>query len=270
MIADSSLCDSFSAMYEAQSLPMCGPTVDKQPDRSLDRGFVALLPVMAYVTGPDDEIQSVSSVWLRRLGYSREEVIAQPASRFLVCRRPRTTQELAADMCEDVPACLLGKAGDLRHVRVSARREFDDRGQLLRGWSFFADARETHEALRRARETSSRSEALTAALPDLVVEVDSLGRFLRFKPAGAAGDAATGEAMADRCIEHTLPPKLAAKAKRALAASMRTKQICRFACELPTPTGARLYECSICPTLHQTAMMVVRDVTVVCGVRPSY
>jgi PAS domain S-box-containing protein len=128
-------------------------------------------PAMVHASAPDGRVLSVSNTWLKKLGYTRDEVLARHVPDFLTpeSREVRRMARLAlaeSGVCENVALEAVCKSGQVMNVLMSAIFERDRDGQVLRVLTVLQDVTDRL----RAERALAKSEALlnrTGAMADV-------------------------------------------------------------------------------------------------------
>lgn len=101
-------------------------------------------PAMLQSVDPEGRLLSVSDVWLRRLGYAREEVIGRPLTDFLTADSAPRVAALIPEVfrsghCERKAFQMLGKDASVIDIELSSIIEFSEQGQPLRSMAVLED-----------------------------------------------------------------------------------------------------------------------------------
>ena len=141
-------------------------------------------PVMAYSTAPDGRIISVSDYWLECLGYEKDEVLGEPAARFIVEETPETEPEgdevppleEVSDSSEspEKPCQFLKKNGERVDMLLYASAIHDTQGAVVQILNVLMDVTE-----RKRYEASLLKQAnfdLLTELPNRGLAMDRLGQ----------------------------------------------------------------------------------------------
>ena len=157
--------------------------------------------------------------------------------------------------------------GDPIYFRFSASPIFDSAGTFLGYRGMGSDVTELRRNETEARETANRFEAIMAAVPDLLFEIDATGRYTGFLAGPKHMQMPVEGPLAGKKIDDVLPPDVAAIAHDALERVIAEGAITglrypleingkRYAFEI---AGAR--KDSPLPEGMTSAIFVVRDVT---------
>lgn len=138
--------------------------------RQNDYSCYEQLPAMLHTADADGRLTAVSELWLKNLGYSRAEVIEQPATRFL----SPESQEYANIVClprffaegfvRDEPMQFVKKNGDIIDVLLSAVAENDPDGDFIRSVAVAVDVTESRNAQKAMEVYQNKLRSLTSEL----------------------------------------------------------------------------------------------------------
>ncbi|NUP09866.1 MAG: PAS domain S-box protein [Polyangiaceae bacterium] len=109
-------------------------------------------PVMMHSIDRTGRLVSVSDAWLRKIGYTREEVIGKRSVDFLTPESRRRALEVVlpeyyrTGLAVDVPYQVLTKSGDVFDVLLSAIAEHDRDGSMRRSLAVLIDVTERKRA----------------------------------------------------------------------------------------------------------------------------
>jgi len=157
--------------------------------------------------------------------------------------------------------------GEMLYLDVFKAPLFDERGELIGTIGcgrIVTQERQLAEqqrlTMQELHESSLRTSALLAALPDLVFTVSREGVFLDAH--GSSGDfALPPEAFLNRPLEVVLPPESAAEARHYLTLAFTTGKVQSFEYRLHVAGVERFWEARIAPCTEATALIIVRDIT---------
>jgi PAS domain S-box-containing protein len=125
---------------------------------------------------------------------------------------------------------------------------------------------EVREGQRVARDELRHREAILAAIPDLLFELDGDGRYLTVKASREELLAAPPSALLGRTVRDVLPPAAATTIHEALAGALVEGSDYGRIIELPLPSGTRWFELSVARRSSEdgtapTFVVLSRDVT---------
>jgi PAS domain S-box-containing protein len=155
-----------------------------EPETDLD-DFFENGTVGLHLVGPDGTILRANAADYEPLGYSAEEYIGQPITRF------HADEEVIADILERLsagekldkyPARLRAKDGSIRHVLISSSVCFRD-GDFVNTRCFTLDVTDKIRAESALREAQERLYATYENVLAGIAEADDRGRFLRVNEA---------------------------------------------------------------------------------------
>ncbi len=124
-------------------------------------------PVMLHSIDPEGRIVSVSNHWLKKLGYTRDEVIGHKSTEFLTPASTRLARDVVlpefyvTGVCRDVPYEFVARDGTVVEVLLSAIAERDEDGRISRSLAVIVDVTERNRSQRELAE--ARDEAVRAA-----------------------------------------------------------------------------------------------------------
>ncbi|MDA9189632.1 PAS domain-containing sensor histidine kinase [bacterium] len=115
--------------------------------------FYDKTPAILYSVNNEDIIETVSDLWLSKMGYLRQEVIGKKSSEFLALDSGAMAKELiqkvkAEEKCQDIDYTFIKKSGESLHVLLSAVIEKDEDDNFLRYMAVMTDVTE----LKRKKE----------------------------------------------------------------------------------------------------------------------
>ena len=120
------------------------------------------------------------------------------------------------------------------------------------------DSKLMHDAL---MQSTARSKALLAALPDLLARVRKDGTILEFH-SGKDSHLAVAEAdVLGKKIMDVLPTSLATEAMRHVAECLRSRKVQMFTCEFLLPDELRDFEARLAHCAEDEVLVVIRDIT---------
>lgn len=160
------------------------PTAEARLDLEdfFENGTVGL-----HLVGSDGTILKANRADYEPLGYSAEEYVGQPITRF------HADAETIADILERLSAGerldkyrarLLAKDGSIRHVEISSSVCFRE-GEFANTRCFTVDVTEKVEAERALKQAQDRLAATYETVPAGIGECDRTGRFIRVNEAFA-------------------------------------------------------------------------------------
>jgi two-component system, cell cycle sensor histidine kinase and response regulator CckA len=112
-------------------------------------------PAMLHSIDAEGRLVGVSTAWLARLGYAREDVIGRPSTEFLTAESARYAREVVLPQyyrtgeCTDVPYTFVAKNGDRVDVLLSATAERDEQGRFVRSMAALTDVTEKNRLAER-------------------------------------------------------------------------------------------------------------------------
>ncbi len=156
------------------SLLACGIDITElkelQNQLSLDNDFLLQMyeatPTVSHSIDEKGYIRFVSDKWLKKLGYTREEVIGKKSTDFLTEESRKYAQQVVLPdffkqgYCEDIPYEMLTKSGEILNVRLSGKLLKPIGDYVKVSIAHIEDA--TNEAL--AKQEKSKTESILTDL----------------------------------------------------------------------------------------------------------
>lgn len=146
------------------------------------RALYSRTPVMMHSIDREGRIVSVSDLWLKTMGYKRDEVLGAKSIDFLTPLSRRYAREVVLPAfyktgdCTDVPYQMVRKNGEIIDVLLSATAERDASGEIERSLAVSIDVTQL---------TSARAwfGSLVASSQDAINSVARDGKLLTVNPA---------------------------------------------------------------------------------------
>jgi PAS domain S-box-containing protein len=206
------------------------------------------------------------------LGYTPAEVIGKTPFDFMPpAEAARVRAEFAAVVADKMPFrdldnINLHKDGSLRHVWTNGTPILAADGTLLGYRGLDRDITERKVAETRLRSMSEDMKATLQAIPDLLFELDSEGRYLVVRATHEALLAAQPEQLLGRTVSEILPPDAARTVMDALANASLTGTDYGRSITLPLAQGISHFEISVArkPAVEGQAerfVVLSRDIT---------
>lgn len=154
-------------------------------ERDRYRSTYAATPAMLHTIDREGRIVNVSDYWLTQMGYSREEVIGQVASSFLVDEdRERARLKIQPEfwrdgIIEDVPYRFRTKSGAVVDILLSAVTEKNADGEPVLAHAMLFDVTERNALHQALVEEKNRFEAIYRATPAMMHTIDPDGRIIQ-------------------------------------------------------------------------------------------
>lgn len=137
-------------------------------------------PAMLHSIDPRGRLLGVSDYWLRKMGYSRDEVIGRKSTEFLTpesqdyAKRVVLPEFSKSGSCWDVPYQFVRKDGGIIDVLLSAASERDESGDITSSLVVLVDVTES----RRLQQELQQAQALAQAKSTADVANRAKSRFL--------------------------------------------------------------------------------------------
>ncbi len=122
-------------------------------------------PAMLHSIDAEGRLVSVSAAWLKRLGYTRDEVLGRKSVEFLTSQSARYARDVIlpayyeSGRCVDVPYQFITKNGEIVEVLLSAEAERDADGKFVRSTAALTDVTERNH-LASSLERAKRMEMI--------------------------------------------------------------------------------------------------------------
>ncbi len=163
---------------------------------------------------------------------------------------------LQAGACLELP---LANPADGRVVELHVNdTEWEDQPAYL---AIFRDISIRKQAERALQSSEARMRALLHAIPDLIFEFDSQGRYLDVVPAKESDPILPKEQLIGKNISQVLPAQVSQKARRAIKQALKTGKTQNLEYKLLMPNGIRDYEARIVAIGEDRVLSIVRDIT---------
>ena len=148
----------------------------------------AKTPAMLHSIDAEGRLLSVSDYWLKKMGYSRDEVLGRRSVEFLTpdSRALAETSFLPeffrTGHVLNVPYELITKGGEIINVLLTASAERDRNGDILRSLAVMTDVTERMKAEEELRWSEHRFRLLLESSPLAMYETDASGDCLYVNP----------------------------------------------------------------------------------------
>ena len=166
------------------------------------------------------------------------------------------------DVALDTTYRIMLPAGVLRWVRMRGQAQRDERGKLTSISGFVADVTEKQLAENAQACLAARHASVVAALPDLMIEIDEDGRYLRYH-AGNEDDLVVPPAqLLGRHIREVLPAAVVEQVEGAFCEVRESGGCAQIAFELDTQkSAAQAFEARIVRIDTGGYLCIVRNIT---------
>jgi PAS domain S-box-containing protein len=150
----------------------------KQQSDSRYRALYEDSPVMMHSIDCEGRLVDVSNFWLRKLGYSREEVIGRKSVDFLTDDSRRKALEVdlpeyfKTGKCEDVFYQFVCKDGRVIDILMSAIAEYDENGNFMRSLAVLNDITERRKVELALQASEARFRMLYEKTPVMMHACD--------------------------------------------------------------------------------------------------
>ncbi len=244
-----------------------GLVKDMSAAREAEQRFESIFqsnPSLMALSNIEGQFTHVNDTFLRKLGYTREDVLGKAATELSLFPEPGHQAAAAALLAEhgrliDFPLQVRRKDGALLHGLFSGR------AIQAAGQPFFltvmADITELVDATDALRESEGRARALLDALPDMMFRLNREGVFIDYK-ADEGDMLVSGYGLIGRRVGEVLPPEFAALAMRRLSETLASGCLTVFEYQLSLPDrGLRDYEARMVVSGPEVVTAIVRDIT---------
>ncbi len=208
---------------------------------------------MLVVMGLDRTIIWVNQAWETRTGYALDDVRGYNPGRFLRCEDtdaevgPTLRREMEAGRRVRVDMLCESRSGERYWLDIDVQPTYGPDGAMDGFVAVHTDITERKIQEQAAIKARNRLQATLSALPDLVLEVDSSGRFTAVHAHSPGLLLAPAANIVGNTLEDVLPPDIAALGRQIMAEAdahsiARGHRYC-----IETPEGKRWFEMSAAP-----------------------
>lgn len=182
-------CTLYAVLENGRAIGVTGIARDITSQQTAEWRFKELFETLhegVYFAGPDGELLDVNPAAMKMLGYdTKEDLLCSPASRHF--EKPTEHQALISDLqrrgfVRDRTLTLRRKDGSPLHARISSVAIRDASGQFVRFQGSLADITERELMQERLREEQEFVRRLVACFPDIIVVLDTGGRYTFVSP----------------------------------------------------------------------------------------
>ncbi|WP_211531330.1 PAS domain S-box protein [Methanocalculus chunghsingensis] len=138
---------------------------------------------------------------------------------------------------------------------------YDDAGRCIGGIETIRDITIQKEQELKLRESDALQHAILTAIPDLLIRLDSGGRYLDLLSPDNDRLFLPKEMMIGRTISETLSPEIGMQATRAISRALATGEVQQIEYTLDLPAGTLHFEARIAPYAEGEVVAIIRDVT---------
>jgi PAS domain S-box-containing protein len=182
-------CTLYAVVKDGEVIGISGLARDISAQREAESRFADLFETLhegVYFATPRGELLDLNPAAVRILGYeSKEELLAQPLERHFAnaSERAALLQELRkAGSVRDRELTLRRKDGSSIRVLNSSVAIRDSAGEFVRFQGSLVDITERGRMERRLREEQEFVRRLVASFPDIIVVLDTSGRYTFVSP----------------------------------------------------------------------------------------
>ncbi len=133
-----------------------------QKSKERHRSLYQKTPAMLHSIDQEGRLTNVSKYWLKKMGYSLNEVLGHHSTDFMTEESSRYAKEVIlpkfyeTGSCRDVPYQYVKKNGEVMDALLSAITENDENGELIHSLSVIIDVtdrKQAEESLRQSEES---------------------------------------------------------------------------------------------------------------------
>lgn len=226
-------------------------------------------PSTVVITSLDGTIEYVNPKFTALTGYTSQEAIGQKTS---IVKSGLTPPEVYSELWRAIQAgrewrgefLNRKKSGELNWEYASICGVKDEQGRITHFVAVKEDITARKQVEAALEEARARSQAVLAAMPDLVFHLTRDGMYLS-EMGNAAPELRTADLPPEAVVGQTLYDLLPEPQARLIhdaihrALDTRTLQVIEY--QLPTLSGVRDFEARIVPTGADSVISVARDVT---------
>ena len=149
-------------------------------------------PVMMHSIDAEGKLVSVSDHWLKKLGYTRGEVLGRSSADFLdeqsrtYARTTVLPDFMRTGTCNDVPYTFRKKNGESISTLLSAIAERDETGRIVRSLAVIVDITEWRKAEDKLRASENMLQTIIDTEPECVKLLDQDANLIMMNRAGLA------------------------------------------------------------------------------------
>jgi len=229
----------------------------------LEERFFKLSVDLLCVAGMDGFFKRLNPAWEQTLGFTVDELLAQPIVSFIHPADVARTRELSAPLMRGVDVVqfenrYLCKDGSYRWISwaCGAYREGDP---LL--YAIGRDVTSQHQSEERLIRKTSELEAIFKALPDLLFRIDEVGRIVDYSAGRAADLYVPPETFLGKKMAEILPSPLGDQFDVAVERAHRLDRVESVDYDLAVPAGQQRFEARFVPMRDRHTVVVARNVT---------
>jgi len=149
--------------------------------RDLYHSMYTSTPAMLHSINRVGEIISVSDFWLKKLGYTRDEVIGKKSTAFLTEESKKYANEVVlpaffeSGTCIDVSYQWIKKDGAIMDVLLSSTSEKNEKNEIVRSLAILVDVTEKLRVEKQLQESEKKYRAIFNSLTDIYFRTDANG-----------------------------------------------------------------------------------------------
>jgi len=222
-------------------------------------------PVAISLTSlKDGRLIEANEAYWKLTGFDPEtslgKTAVEPAIWSDEAERQKFVQKILEQKSLHIPSHeLVNKQGEI--YTTVAFYELIDSGSEPTILSMLYDETEQRLAQRAMERSETRMRALLEATPDMLFEFNSVGTIIQFVPSSTMEPLIPPEDFLGKNISMIMPPVIAEQTMFAITRTLESGQLHVFEYQLPSGGEVRTYEARVIKSDLNTAMAMVRDVT---------
>jgi PAS domain S-box-containing protein len=188
-----------------------------QKSRERYRSLYQNTPAMLHSIDQEGRLTNVSKYWLKKMGYSLNEVLGHHSTDFMTEESSSYAKEVIlpkfyeTGSCRDVPYQYVKKNGEVMDALLSAITENDENGELIHSLSVIIDVTDRKQAEASLRQSEARLRQVIDLVPHYIFAKDHKGRFILANSASAESMGTTPEEIIGKTELEIAPVKKEAK-----------------------------------------------------------
>jgi PAS domain S-box-containing protein len=146
-------------------------------------------PAMLHSIDQEGCLTNVSKYWLKKMGYSLNEVLGRHSTDFMTEESSRYAKEVIlpkfyeTGSCRDVPYQYVKKNGEVMDALLTAITENDENGELIDSLSVIIDVTDRKQAEEALKKSETKFRTLFETMAQGVVYGDVNGKIISANPA---------------------------------------------------------------------------------------
>ncbi len=215
-----------------------------------------------WVADMNGMVVEVNDAYCRLSGYAREEIVDHHISKFEEVENDRAVAEhqknIRANGRDLFETRHRTKNGDIVHLEISTAYSETDGGRI---YAFMRDITGRIRAEAALRDSESRLRALFSAMTDVIIVVDSGGRYLDFAPSGMNLLYRSANELAGKTMHEVFPAEKADFFLRHVRESLEKQRTVTMEYRLEIDRVEHWFSATLSPFSGDSVIMVARDIT---------